>query len=169
MKLEDLRFDKKEAERILRLATKRAKKDALDRCSSIDTTYDSAATYEDLVKVSKERGLNPDIVRDLVESERYKTLRKFYEILTDNVSSYIIGGLAAFTVGACVKYLGKDDLLNPILYGALVTPIVNSFTCILKDICKGEPLTKKEIYKVTQATLGIFLGHTSGWTLASLL
>ena len=78
MKLDDLRFNDRDVKKILKSAVRREKKRCSEinkrerfRFSTINTDYDSAATYQDLIKVAEERGLNPDVVRDIVENQNY--------------------------------------------------------------------------------------------------
>ena len=157
MELDDLRFNDKDVRRILKIAVKREK----DRYSGIDTDYDSAATYQDLMKVTEERGLNSDVVRDIVKTQEYRVQNRFYEFAKENLSSFVAGSIGSFLVGAGVKYFGDGNLMNPLIFGPVSTVIIDGIEYAT---------TKKPDLKATvRNDVGTVAGQTLGWTLASLL
>ena len=158
MALEDLRFNDRDVRKILRIARKREGQ----RVSRIDTGYDSAATYDDLMAVANDRGLNADVVRDVVESGSYKRGSRVCEVLADNALSLVEGGIAAFVFWAGVKYLGDGRSFNPIVYGAAAVPIVDAIEYQFSS-------RKGNLTRTVQNDVGTFLGNAAGMALASFV
>lgn len=157
MELDNLRFNNTDVERILRLAVKREKK----RCSGIDTGYYSTATYQDLMRVAKERGLNSEVIRDIVENQEYRARNRLYELARENLAFFVAGTIGSFIVGAGVKYLGNGNLMNPLIFGLVSTVIV--------DGIEYSATKKHDIRAAVRNDMGTVAGQTLGWTLASLL
>ncbi len=157
MELDDLRFNDKDVRRILKIAVKREK----DRYSGIDTNYDSAATYQDLMKLTEERGLNHDVVRGIVEDQGYRAQNRFYEFAKENLSSFVVGTIGSFLVGVGVKYLGNGNLMNPLIFGPASTVII--------DGLEYATTKKQDLRATVRNDVGTVAGQTLGWTLASLL
>ena len=168
--LDDLRFNDRDVKKILKSAVKREKKRCSEiskkekfRYSTIDTDYDSAATYQDLMKVTEERGLDSNIVREIVKNQDYKARNRFYEVLKDNVIQFSGAGIAGLLVGVGAKYLGDSEMINPVLYGAAITPAVDLIEFTMVKERKGN------IKKTVQNDVGTFAGGTLGYALAFLL
>ena len=130
-----------------------------DKYSKINTNYDSAATYSDLMKVIENRGLNPDIVKDIVEHQEYKAQNKLYELAKENISSFVSGTVASFMFGAGVKYFGDGNLMHPLIFATGVTAILDVY----------EYIKEKDIKPAVRNDVGSVAGNTLGLTLASLL
>ena len=163
MKLEDLRFDTKDVRRILKLAVKREKKTFLGRFSGIDTSYNSAATYQDLMRVSEERGLKLDTVKEIVESESYKGPKRLYEDVIENVGCFVyctLGSFTAIAVGKCLLG-GSSESTNLLTFALTSTAFI--------DLMEYMTLKNYDIRTTLRNDVGTVAGQTLGWTLASLL
>lgn len=160
MKLDDLRFNDSDVRRILELARKRER----DRISAISTDYDSAATYQDLMKVTEERGLSPAVVREVVENQEYKANR-LYEAAKDNAKMFIAMGIGGFAFGLGVRYfnsesLGITSLTNTLIAGAGIT--------LGSDAVEFFSINKRNIRKTLLDDIGTFAGGSLGYFVASL-
>ena len=102
------------------------------------------------------------VCRDMNPENAYNSKRRFYDILKANAESFVINTVASFTVGVGVRYVGGKITANPLIYGALVTPIIDSFEFTITH-------RKGSLEKTLQNDVGTFLGASLGWALASLL
>ncbi len=158
MALEDLRFNDRDVRRILRIAKKRETR----RVTQINASYDSAVTYDDLMAVAGERGLNLDVVRGVVESGAYKRAGRVCEVLGGNVLSLAEAGIAAFVFWAGAKYLGDSQLRNPLIYAAVATTIVDALEYQFTS-------RRGNLTRTVQNDVGTFAGHATGMALAALV
>jgi hypothetical protein len=93
------------------------------------------------------------------KEQAYKTKKKLYELAKDNLLSFAGCTTGSFVIGLVAKYAGDGDLANPLVFGALSTPIVNAF----------QYFQGMSIDKIMKSEVGTIAGQTLGWTLASLL
>ena len=162
MELDDLRFNDRDVERILDLARKREK----DRIEAIDTTYNSATTYQDLMKVTTERRLNPEAVREIVESKEYKQNR-VYQAVKDNTIQFFTMSIAGFLGVVLLRSVGRDTNLDPNLidyleWGAAITASSDTVEFFIKKGFKGD------IRRTLSDDIGTFAGGSLGCFLASI-
>lgn len=88
---------------------------------------------------------------------------KLYDILRDNFTQFAAGGVAGFLFGLGTKYVWNGGMINPIIQGAGVTPIVDVFEFTMIQGTRGN------VIRTLQNDIGTFAGNTLGYTLASLL
>ncbi len=165
MALDDLIFNKKEANRILELAVEKEK----EKLFKIDTAYDTSATYQDLMKVAKERGLKKEVIECIVEDKRYKLKNRIYEVLKDNVAQFFVGGFSGFLVGAGLKYFGINffGYIDPITYAFGTTAISDFIELGLISNKRGN--LKKTLQNDVGTFSGQFLGYCVGCYVGSIL
>jgi hypothetical protein len=102
---------------------------------------------------------DPRFSSNELQTRRNKAER-FYELAKENLYAFVTGTLGSFGVGAAIKYIGRTDLMNPLVFGPIVTAVED-----LAELVVGH----ERIKTVIKDDIGYLAGTTLGWTLASLL
>ena len=84
-----------------------------------------------------------------------------YQFAKENVKSFVTNSIGSFIIGVGAKYHGDGNLMNPLVFGALSTPIIDVFEYFF--------VKKRDLNATIRNDVGTFAGQTLGWTLASLL
>ena len=84
----------------------------------------------------------------------------FRYVAAENISSFAASMIGSFAVGASMKYIRDDNLMDPLAFGIGSTIFIDIFERFIQ---------KKEPGEVLRNDFGTFVGQYLGWTLASLL
>jgi hypothetical protein len=179
MNLESLSFSDEEREEILRIAGERE----FERYQKAEAER-QRTPYKQLIESAEIAGLDPAIIKEVVESQEYKrqvypvptaeknlfiepeteqkAVEQPYRFFRENLKSFAGAAAASFMAGIGLTAFGVN-LSNPIFHASLVTGIWNLVDYAI-------PLSPSDYRgKILKRTPGRLTGTALGWTIASIL